>query len=263
MYNFQSTYISSTPATLPLETDVLILTEYQSEHLFPYRQVVEVAHRGNLIWNEIFVRPFAGHAGYNILSPLMQRQFCESVVNQLREVEKRRFLVKIFGHWSELPHHESRIHYCHKAMIAGALPMDPTSDPISRTAVLTRTIDELITDAKFGTYRDTRIYQVEIQQLLHNLESKILRLTAQRRAISKPGLKPNASNEKHTYGLRQPLATYIPNRKSAFAIVMPNRVNTLKRQTPAVNNPFFNVGDIVEGRYGSTDGKVFVSFFDV
>lgn len=149
------------PATLPVESDVLIAPHYASDYLASYSRVLEVAHPGNRYWKDL-TRQYAD--GYVSLSPVLQRQFCQSLVGWVEE--ERRFLKQNDERmWTADLTTAYLSDFCHKEIV---------SVSSSLKDALVRQIDSLQAEIEFGRWRDKTIQQKTMGSYLELWEQRIV-----------------------------------------------------------------------------------------
>jgi hypothetical protein len=226
-------------ATLPLDEDILVLDEYQSDYLGSYTRVLEVAHPGNRAWNELVA---SSVSGYNQLPSIMQAQLCSNMVLWSRQ-SQRRILTKNFqGDWAQL-HQEQAERFCHEALLT-------ESDPFVNEFVTQ--LDYLIAETKFGRLRETVMHGKTIPSYLVVLRRKVLHLPRTRASNSIRAIldSPMAS---------QPFRLQI---QSILPILKKSRIVPKRRVMPPsleIQEPYLGAwlkgGDIVEACYPFSNGK--------
>jgi hypothetical protein len=149
------------PATLPTPNDVLILEGMQSEYLASFQQVLEVAHPGNKEWNE---RVAHYSTGYDRWTSQIQKQVCQSLLDELELHHQRILIQNKNSNWAEVT--ESRKQwFCHKSLLK-------KSNPWVSKAV--QQLDFLLSEARMGYWRDTALHRRFISKQLIVLQDEIL-----------------------------------------------------------------------------------------
>lgn len=140
--------LDSPPSTLPLSTDILRVPHYASERLFGgYARVVEVAHPGNVYWNNEVIK--YAH-GYTSLSPSLRRVFCHELVDWTRS--DRRFMqLGKDPFWVEIDDlGDLELSFCHQQLILQVNPLLKS---------LAGAVEALKTEVRYGPWRDMAIHQ--------------------------------------------------------------------------------------------------------
>jgi hypothetical protein len=230
------------PGTLPLDQDILVLDDYQSDSLGSYTKVLEVSHPGNKAWNEMV----SHHSlGYNRLPSRLQELLCTHIALWVRQAQRRVLTKNVDDDWAELTGEMAERFY-HKALLQ-------RSDPFVRKAVTQ--IDFLLSETKYGKWRDTSMHRGVIPSFLRKLQDKILRLPWSHISKRSNVVGPDGIHiPRKMQGLPQPLVlppsllSSIPNGPR----LLTNRRRMLPVK-PATNEPYvgawFQGGDIVEAKY--------------
>ena len=152
-----------TRAVLPTEMDVLIVPHYSSEYLAAYGNVIDLAHPGNVQWNELT----SNYAeGYRILPTQLQKEYCQFLLDYIRQVS--RFLKQgEEREWLPILDTEELLGICHQDLLAA-------SD--KRLAAMVRQLNSLKTDTMHGRFRNTALQRKAIPRLLEQWRSVFVQL---------------------------------------------------------------------------------------
>lgn len=225
------------PMTIPLKTDILITSAYAADELALYSLVVDVAHPGNRIWNELVLE----HANsYSDLSQSLQLHLCQSMIAWM--LPDRRFLtLNEFRQWQPITDGTVLAQFCQREIKSASNELQK---------VMLRQVDSLKDDTQNGRWRDMGIHKTTMYQYLEQWEKRFI-------SLDSSSTKKTISNSKVLPKLRyaqKPESTVSPcmTRKSAL------------QELPATKEPFpgawLQVGDIVESRYEcQNDGKSFTA----
>jgi hypothetical protein len=222
------------PATLPNEDDVLIFEGMQSEFMASFTSTLEVFHPGNKEWRHHVSRY---SLGYHTVSSNLQTQLRQSLLRDT-EHEGRRILIKNReGNWARVTPQLGQW-FSHKCLLTG-------SNRYILEAV--RWLDFLISDARYGYWRDTAMHKRHIIRLLTNLQDRIL------------GIPRSLSGKVQQIGL--PAFRYSTFRWNHWRLPsLPNLKPLHRRGRPSLPiNRFIprdsiQEGDVVDANYGSTSG---------
>jgi hypothetical protein len=221
------------PGTLPFRTDVLVETKYDSEYLYGYNYILEIAHPGNREFKGMLVNYSAGYA---TLPPSVKRELCLDVVNWVGQGGGRFLTQNEEGNWSEMSN-DKAAQVVHKGLMKYANPI---------VGKVVTEIAYLQSETKFGVFRDMAIHRQHISGMLHNLQDKILDPpfgTVQKsRVVTK-----SSPSSRVGRALRRSLPK--PRRDSSDSHL---RLPSLP-PVPAIQEPFqgawLSEGDVVEGKY--------------
>jgi hypothetical protein len=247
------------PSTLPSTDDVLDLQDYQSNYLAAFTNVLDYNHPGNLKWQSMI----QGYSqGYEQLDPSLQRKLCSSLTKWSKQYNKARLLTKnSFNQWSEMtPALADR--FCHKQVLSR-----PKTSTVARVVQWT---DFLLSETRFGYWREKVLHIFHISDMLRNLQDKLMHYDATTRADpyknDRPKAHPRSSRAAADNNNNKQTITPFFSTKSLTSVSIHNETtsrtsrdrNALPPQ-PAVEPPnksaWLQEGDIVEGRYnGQSDG---------
>jgi hypothetical protein len=152
------------PASLPLNEDVLILHEMQSDYMATLSRVLEVTHPGNKAWNGLLNE---NAIGYPELSPHLQEKFRSSLLQTVREQQRRIMTKNMDGNWAEVSE-TTADWFCHKELVS-------KSNPYIQEAM--KLTDYFLSETRFGYWRDSVLHRKYIPGLLMKLQDDILRLS--------------------------------------------------------------------------------------
>jgi hypothetical protein len=240
------TLAPSLSATLPDDGDILIFEGMQSESLSSYTRVLEVFHPGNREWKDL-VTHFS--PSYNQMSPALQ----DTIRNQILRIinqESRRILIQSDDfNWASTTH-EIRHNFAHKSLLQRSSRL--------MNHVL-QTLDNLLSEVRYGYWRDTSLHKKHISHLIISLRDQIMHMLPLRRHASKKlsqystgeALVP-ANDRKsfvfasHVSGVSPDNVTTIPTRRRHKNDGMPTSFATYG----PLPSTWLNVGDIAEASYG-------------
>ena len=224
------------PAVLPTESDVLITDDYQSDYLASYTRLLDIAHPGNKAWNDMLANYARGYD--RTLSESLKTQLSDSLVQWNIHQNQGRILTKNHeNQWAQLTDPMAR-DFVHKQLMR---------DDNKFVDAALRQLDYLVSETKFGTWRDTALHMTHIPTLLRSLERKILKWPASAVvAMPKPDVRGLVVRP-------QPAVSSSP-APTAREFLVGTRRNAIP-PPPAIEEPFpgawLKVGDEVEGRYKS------------
>lgn len=233
---------SMLPGTLPFRTDVLVESKYDSEYLYSYKYIIEMAHPGNLKFERMLVN---NSAGYGTLPPSMKRDLCFDVVNWIGQGRGRFLTQNEEGNWSKMSDSKAA-KVVHKALMKHANPI---------VGKLVTEIAYLLSETKFGVFRSMAIHRKHIPEMLHDLQDKILDPPFGKSAKSRVVTKSSRYR-------RQSIGRALPeapshHRDSGSRVRLP-----LLPPVPAIQEPFkgawLSEGDVVEGKYKCTHNGKFL-----
>jgi hypothetical protein len=234
--------------TLPLDQDILVLDDYQSDYFGSYTKVLEVAHPGNKAWNEMV----SYHSvGYNTLSSSLQEMLCTRIGLWVRQAQRRVLTKNINNDWAELTEEKAK-RFFHKGLLQ-------RSDPFVREAVTQ--IDFLLAETKYGKWRDTSMHLGVIPSFLRTLQDKILRLPWSHISKLSNVVAPGGiSLPRKMQGL--PRSSLLPQSSLSSIPNGPRLLTNRRRMTPlkaATREPYLGAwlqgGDIVEAKYQGAPGE--------
>lgn len=142
-----------TRAVLPTESDILIVPEYADDKLAGYGRVLDYAHPGNVMWNDL-TRSYG--RGYVQLSDELQHHFCRSLLAFVQQ--SSRFL-KQGSEREFLPiEDDGELYYlCHRDLVAAT---------DKKVFAMIRQLDSLRTVAKLGRFANTAMQATYSPQYL-------------------------------------------------------------------------------------------------
>ncbi|KAG7363319.1 hypothetical protein IV203_026679 [Nitzschia inconspicua] len=147
--------------TLPHRTDILLVPHYASSYMASYSHVIDVAHPGNKLWNDL-VKSQAD--GYVMLPPVLQQSLCTTLLESL--TADRRFLEQGLDRlWYNVTDHKQLTRFCHKEFLKAANPL---------RGALSHEIDSLKNELDFGMFRMTGMHITQIRGLLDDWEKRVL-----------------------------------------------------------------------------------------
>jgi hypothetical protein len=220
------------PGTLLLLEDVLILDQFQSEHLGSYDRILDFAHPGNRRFNTMILQ----HSkGYTALPFSLKRSLRADVLLWNKQDGSRILAKNVDGAWAEVAQ-ETAEKACHKKL---------TRASNSGVEHVSRQLDYLKAENIYGFWRHTSMYLRHNPVLLDRLERKLLGWNETSKNSSAGLSSSNGSLLLRPFfrGHSIPLLT----QKSLRSVrqVLPPR--------PSTSEPFAGAwmqeGDVVEGRY--------------
>lgn len=216
------------PATLPVESDVLIAPHYASDYFASYSRVLEVAHPGNKYWKDL-TRRYAD--GYVSLSPVLQRQFCQSLIGWVEQ--ERRFLKQNEERmWTADLTAGYLSGFCHKEIVSVSSRLKDA---------LVRQIDSLQAEIEFGRWHDKPIQQKTMGSYLELWEQRIV--------LPLPASEPTKGTPRSGLTIRQRRIAATPS----LAASVPYRRKYSLPPIPEPNEPYpgawLEEGDAVEANY--------------
>jgi hypothetical protein len=220
------------PGTLPIRTDVLVETKYDSEYLYGYNYILELAHPGNGELKGMLVN---NSAGYVALPSTMKRELCFDVVKWVGQGGGRFLTQNEEGNWSAMSNAKAA-QVVHKGLMKHANPI------VGR---LVTEIAYLLSETKFGVFRDMAIHRQHISVMLHNLQDKIIDPPfggmQKSKVVTKSSPSPRVGR-----ALRRSLSK--PRRGSGSRLRLPSLppVNSIKEP---FSGAWLSEGDVVEGKY--------------
>lgn len=217
------------PASLPLEQDILILNDMQSKYMASFSRVLEVAHPGNRAWNNVLDHSWKG---YHQLPAPMQQTLRSFLLNQAGKEHQRIMTKNTFGNWAEVDT-DIADSYCHKQLMYRSHPT------VAKTV---RLIDYLLSETRYGYWRESIMHLKHIPALLVKLHDSILRKQRVDRKVSK----------RIQYTWLYKVSSFLPEKHSSLLesrkrlAFPPSTVNL-----EPFPNAWFKEGDIVEATYES------------
>lgn len=183
------------PATLPTEHDVFILEGMQSEYLGSYTKVLEVAHPGNKVWNDLALN-YA--TGYDRFSSDLQSTARLSMLLNVRQEHGRILVKNNEGNWAEAP--DPLAHwFCHKSL-------RQRSNRYMNSAI--QSLDFLLSEARFGYWRDTAMHRRFASKFVVAVRDTILGF---RRDDGNSSLGNSAVSVRRTFAVTSPLLAGLPS----------------------------------------------------
>jgi len=226
------------PSTLPLVDDVLTPDDYQSEYLDSFNRILEYGHAGNKHWNDLL----KGYSlGYNGLEPNLQEQLSSSAIKWARQQKIRILTKNHLNQWAQLDEDRAR-RFAHKELMKA-------SNQFVAHAV--RWTEFLLSETKYGFWRDTSMHISAIPSLLRELQSKLLRFPGEK-ASKVPVIRACASVDLASGNslLIHSSLPVLPKKREAAA-VSSERSNVAPELSIVEPYPgaWINVGDVVEAKY--------------
>lgn len=225
------------PGTLPTRDDIMLFDDMQSEYLASYTQVLDHFHPGNRVWNDLVPQYTVG---YTKLPSSMKRQLCKSMLNWSLQQGRRVLVKNIYSNWAEADE-GTQLRFCHKEIMKRV-------NPNVERAV--REVDFLLSETKFGYWRQSRMHQKWIPDRLVALQNKIMRypfMPTNSTVLTKALFFDCSVNKLTSNRFKLPPT---PRRQAA----MPKSVllrPVLVSQEPEVEmDHHWKQGDQVEGAYG-------------
>jgi hypothetical protein len=142
-------------AVLPTETDILMVPHYSADSLAGYGRVIDLAHPGNIKWNELTA--VYAH-GYLMLTTELQKEFCQSLLAYVQQ--DARFLKQCDEReWLWITDSEELFDICHQDLVKGSN---------KKIAGMVRQLNSLKLDMIYGRYRNTALQRnINSQHLKH------------------------------------------------------------------------------------------------
>jgi hypothetical protein len=172
--NTTLTMAPSLPATLPTHDDVFIFEAMQAESYSSFSRVFDVFHPGNRVWNDLVHQM---SPSYHRLSSTLQTSVRYHIF-EIIEKESRRILIQTDqSDWGNATP-EIRHLFCHKSLL------QKSNHYLNE---ILQHFDNILSDIRYGYWRDTRMYQKHISRFVYNLRNDIMqmRYSARRQPISK------------------------------------------------------------------------------
>ncbi|KAL7569916.1 hypothetical protein ACA910_008579 [Epithemia clementina (nom. ined.)] len=240
-------HLPNLPSTLATEEDVLLTSEYQSQYLGSYSDLIDYTHSGNVLWRREIE---ASYQNYEGMSLSLQKELCREVTLRVRQGGGRFLTKNKRNEWGVMTQPMAK-DFCDEAMRSKA-------DPAVGNMV--KWTEYLISEFRFGYWRNARSLRVLTIKQLQSIQSKLL---------GRVGKVIKQGNRLATTRQVQPKLRSLPN------LLLSTRQTRSKRHTlpprPEVAEPYLGawlqVGDLVEGRYrGDTNewyqGKITAVVFD-
>ena len=175
------TMAPSLPATLPTDDDVLIWEGMQSKSLISFSSVLDIFHPGNREWNELVKQMSPAYERYSSTLQASVRLHMLSIIGK----GLRRILIQTDqSDWGNATP-EIRQIFCHKSLLQ-------KSNPFLNNIL--QTLDNSLSDIRYGYWRDTRMHQKHISRYVYNIRNDIMQI--QFTAHREPNLK-NELNHRH------------------------------------------------------------------
>jgi hypothetical protein len=152
----------SLPSTLPTTDDIMVFDDMQSEYMASYTRVLDVFHPGNKAFLEMVSQR---SMGYDKLTPALQQQLRSDLLRWARQ-QARRVLVKNDENNWAVADDKHATRFVHKELSRRANPM---------VGEAIRQLDFLITETKFGYWRDTQLHRKHMPRYLRKLQDKVMR----------------------------------------------------------------------------------------
>jgi hypothetical protein len=233
---------SMSPGTLPFRTDVLVETRYDSEYLYGYRYILDIAHPGNHKFEEILE---SNSAGYGTLPPSIKRDLCFDVLQWIGQGRGRFLTQNEEGNWSKMSDSKA-VEVVHKGLMKHANPT---------VGKVVTEIAYLLSETKFGVFRSMAIHRKHIPEMLHDLQDKILDPPFGKSAKSRVVRKSSRYR-------RQSIGRALPEAPSRHRDAGSRMRLPLLPPVPAIQEPFkgawLSEGDVVEGKYHCTHNGRFM-----
>ena len=231
-HNFRGPHLPN--SVLPLEQDVLLMDDMQSEYLASYTRLYDIAHPGNAAWREMVSKNAGGYSNWN---NSMRRQLRDRLYLWNRQKQSRILLKNHLNQWAEMTR-EMADEFVHNLLMSQDIPI------INHTL---RHWDYLWSETKFGPWRDTQLHETYIPALLNSLKERILGVIDRNETTAlKPARSIVPSFRVHTY------LAQIPATKQRTTTTC-GRNNGIPPIETNISEPFvgawLRVGDDVEGRY--------------
>ncbi|KAL7569915.1 hypothetical protein ACA910_008578 [Epithemia clementina (nom. ined.)] len=240
-------HLPNLPSTLATEEDVLLTSEYQSQYLGSYSDLIDYTHSGNVLWRREIE---ASYQNYEGMSLSLQKELCREVTLRVRQGGGRFLTKNKRNEWGVMTQPMAK-DFCDEAMRSKA-------DPAVGNMV--KWTEYLISEFRFGYWRNARSLRVLTIKQLQSIQSKLL---------GRVGKVIKQGNRLATTRQVQPKLRSLPN------LLLSTRQTRSKRHTlpprPEVAEPYLGawlqVGDVVEGKYrGDTNewyqGKITAVVFD-
>jgi hypothetical protein len=230
------TMAPSLPATLPTDDDIFIFEGMQSESFSSFSQVLEVFHPGNRMWNDL-VNQMA--PAYDRLSSTLQTSVRNHML-KLVENESRRILIQTDqSDWANATP-EIRHMFSHKSLLQSSNRF---------LQHILQKVDYMITEIRYGYWRDTILYHKHISQLIYYLRNELMRMKSS--TFHQPNLIKEAFHD--TFFVR-PYNSRIPVNDTK-KIPLRGHIKRSRRIPSTVPNQDFppptrlNVGDVAEASF--------------
>lgn len=227
-YNLTENREGLPPATLPLESDILIAPDYASDSMASYSMLLEVAHPGNKYWKGV-TREYA--EGYVALPSSLKQKFCESILDWV--LAERRFLIQDQERqWTASIETKDLHWFCHRELMSASYPI---------LDALIRQLDSLKADIKFGRWDDKVIHEKIMASYLETWEHRFVP------QIEKNVIKPKSQKIPYFWAGGGRLLMQSSASKTTFA-----RANSLPPAPTAVEpypGAWLKEGDVVESKY--------------
>jgi len=236
------TLAPSLPATLPTKEDVFVFEGMQSEYFGSFTRVLEVWHPGNKAWHNIVSR-FS--TGYSAMSPELQHQIQLSMWLEARQQQRRILVKNNEGNWAEASP-EYSIWFCHKNLIQRSNRF---------VGAASQYLDFLLSETRFGYWRDTALHQRFISLMLVSLQDMILGADRNQRKKSLADIPIARDFVQRSF---RPIRSFLPTLPQTVREPLVSlRRNTTPEALPG-EEPFLGAwlkeGDTVEADYDGSNG---------
>ena len=223
-------------ATMPNKNDILIPDDFQSEYLNAISRFIDVAHPGN---EQFLIDVKQNAMNFHKLSNDLKTRLTADFDYWMKQ-DSRRILAKtINGDWGKTIPEVSR-HFIHKELSKASNPC---------LGFILKWTDYLLSETKYGYWRDTDLHLTFIPQLLRSIQDRLMAYEPkfERRLVNSddsplklPGFYPSSG---------------LPPVPSAPTFAHEHSLNTGVPPVLPITEPFVGawveVGDIVEAKFGS------------
>lgn len=221
-----------TEGTLPTLSDVLIASNYASDTLATYSNVLDFAHPGNYAWKDLVQE----HSlGFTDLSPPLQIQLCQSMI-KWKQQDGRFLKQNTIRDWAVVTDGDFLVDFCRREL---------TSIYNPHVEVLSNQLESLKDDTKFGRWRDMTIHEKIIPAYLRVWDEKFF-----------PTIPLSSNNNNETRSIKTQVITNV--------LTYAQEVPSTRRLKESTSHPFLilsapkepydgawlAIGDIVEGSFG-------------
>ena len=234
--NHTLTMAPSLPTTLPTDDDVFILEGMQAKSLSSFSRILDIFHPGNREWNDL-VKQMS--PAYDRHSSTFQASVRHHMLSKI-EKESRRILIQTndFG-WGNATS-DIRHMFCHKSLLQKSNRF--LND-------ILQTLDNSLSDIRYGYWRDTRMHQKHISRYVYNIRNDIMRLNFS--GSHEQSSKHDTSCFGHgLFWLRPHGQTRITTINSNVTIKRSRSIPSTYDPTQAFPPPIWlNAGDIAEASF--------------
>jgi len=224
------------PSTLPLVHDILTPNDYQSQYLDSFNRILDYGHTGNRQWNEMLQGYWIG---YDTLPSKLQEQLSSNVVLWTRQQQRRILTKNHLNQWAELDE-DGSTRFAHKELMKA-------SNPIVEHTV--RWTDFLLSEAKYGYWRDTSMHMDAIPSLLRDMQGKLLRFPLGSRV--KQSIVPASGALNVVVGRPLSISSTLPfpsRRRTISSVSERSRVPPEPPTGEPYPGAWLKVGDVAEAR---------------